>query len=509
MKLLLNLNISLLLVVLVYSCQPAANKNNNAHGHAHDAHGNHIETRPVLSQTIWTDKTELFVEFPAFVVGKTSSFAAHFTQLKGHKAISDGSVTVSLIKGGKGLRNTAQKPSSPGIFRTALKPNSPGIYQLVFEVSAKNYHDKILIPNVRVFKSEDEAGKESIEKENPNEISFLKEQAWKIAFQTQKVEVRDVYDVIATSGTWRATEEANRKLVASANGIVDFIRKELIPGSEVKKGETLFAIGGNMLTENNLRAELTKAASVFQQAKAAYERKEKLHQSEIISKAEFELVKSEYEQAKAHYEALQKDYKNGVKLLKAPFDGIIKQIGVRNGDFINEGTTMLTISQPNARLLECQVSQMYSIRKENIFNIWYALKGKLWSDLASTEGTVLTVGNMVSKEQPNVLVYAKVNEAVNSPEGALIEVQIGYGNAVKRTVVPIEALLEDYGQYSVIVQVSGESFERRTIETGRQNGDWIEVLKGLEPGEVVVTKGAYQVKMASMSGKAPAHGHEH
>jgi cobalt-zinc-cadmium efflux system membrane fusion protein len=34
-------------------------------------------------------------------------------------------------------------------------------------------------------------------------------------------------------------------------------------------------------------------------------------------------------------------------------------------------------------------------------------------------------------------------------------------------------------------------------------------LSGLKLGEVVVTKGAYQVKMASMSGQVPAHGHSH
>ena len=60
-----------------------------------------------------------------------------------------------------------------------------------------------------------------------------------------------------------------------------------------------------------------------------------------------------------------------------------------------------------------------------------------------------------------------------------------------------------------MVQLSGESFERRSITIGKRNGENVEVLKGLEAGDVVVTTGAYQVKMASMSGTTPAHGHEH
>ena len=95
------------------------------------------------------------------------------------------------------------------------------------------------------------------------------------------------------------------------------------------------------------------------------------------------------------------------------------------------------------------------------------------------------------------------------PEGSLTPVQIAMGDATQNTMIPVNALLEDYGSYSVIVQLSGEGFERRTVKIGKRNGKNVEILQGLEVGEVVVTKGAYQVKMASMSGSTPAHGHEH
>ena len=53
------------------------------------------------------------------------------------------------------------------------------------------------------------------------------------------------------------------------------------------------------------------------------------------------------------------------------------------------------------------------------------------------------------------------------------------------------------------------SRERRPVQLGKRNGEYVEVLTGLKAGEYVVTKGAYQVKMASMSSQVPAHGHEH
>ncbi|MFT7592124.1 MAG: cobalt-zinc-cadmium efflux system membrane fusion protein, partial [bacterium] len=44
---------------------------------------------------------------------------------------------------------------------------------------------------------------------------------------------------------------------------------------------------------------------------------------------------------------------------------------------------------------------------------------------------------------------------------------------------------------------------------GNRNGGEIEIVSGLKDNEVIVTKGAYQVKMQAMSGQAPPHGHAH
>ena len=102
-----------------------------------------------------------------------------------------------------------------------------------------------------------------------------------------------------------------------------------------------------------------------------------------------------------------------------------------------------------------------------------------------------------------------MNDHINVPDGSLTQVQIAMGDGKPTTIVPESALLEDYGNYSVMVQLSGESFERRPITIGKRNGKNVEALKGLQVGEVVVTTGAYQVKMASMSSSTPAHGHAH
>ena len=75
-----------------------------------------------LSVTRWTDKTELFAEYPPLVVGGTSRFAIHLTRLDSFKALTEGNVEVRL-QGGAGQPEVfrVDAPSRPGIFGVDVK----------------------------------------------------------------------------------------------------------------------------------------------------------------------------------------------------------------------------------------------------------------------------------------------------------------------------------------------------------------------------------------------------
>jgi multidrug efflux pump subunit AcrA (membrane-fusion protein) len=61
----------------------------------------------------------------------------------------------------------------------------------------------------------------------------------------------------------------------------------------------------------------------------------------------------------------------------------------------------------------------------------------------------------------------------------------------------------------VFVQVEGEAFERRVVRIGARDRGFVEVSTGVSPGEHVVSRGAWSVKLAASSGAIPAHGHSH
>jgi len=497
-----------IIIVLAFLAMSCNNKVEDAHAHNED--GSHVgEEIPRLSHTIWTDKTELFVEFPALIVGNGSKFAAHLTVLDNHQPVREGSVTVSLIKDGKGIRNTADAPSSSGIFSPAIQPKEAGNYQLVFELTTPEYSDKISIDDVVVYATTDEAIKALGTEEEDEAISFLKEQAWKIDFQTAPVVSGKIYDVINTSGVWMPSPGSTKSLAAKSNGVVDFKVNNLTEGTAVKQGQLLMSLNSQGLASNNLSTDIASAKATFQQAKSEYERKKELYESKIVPKSEFEKVESSFEIAKANYQSLVSGVSGGSKQIRAPFDGFIKSITVSNGDYVEQGVALVTIGTHQSRVLKAQLAPNYGLAMGNVQGIWYQDNDNLWKDATDAEGKILSIGKDVERENPLISVFAEVNATVDMPIGSLTPVQIAMGNATQNTMIPVNALLEDYGSYSVIVQLSGESFERRPVKIGKRNGENVEILEGLQVGEVVVTTGAYQVKMASMSGSTPAHGHEH
>ena len=75
--------------------------------------------------------------------------------------------------------------------------------------------------------------------------------------------------------------------------------------------------------------------------------------------------------------------------------------------------------------------------------------------------------------------------------------------------IPLSSVMEEQGNYYVFVQTGGESFLKRQIVLANNDGLQTEISSGLAEGERLVTKGAYQIKLAAMAGELPVHGHTH
>ena len=479
-----------------------------AHGHPHEESA----LEPV-SYTIYTDKTELFVEFKPLVVGETSSFAAHLTRL-GEKftPLTEGQLTVSLVKGNQGIRNKVEKPRSPGIFGPSLQPKTAGQgYSLIFEVKAKDFKDRIEIPNVPVYADAKAALADAGEHQAPGGevIPFLKEQAWKTDFATQRVTPQPFHHIIKASGQIMPAQGDEKVVTANASGVVTLAGSQVVAGAPVAAKAKLFTISGGGVTEGNVDTRYQELRTSYQRAQADYARAKELVEDKIISQREFEQRKATYDNAAVAYRAISRNYGPGGQTIYAPISGFITSVQVSDGQHVEAGQPLASVSQNERLVLRAEVSQAEAAKLANVSSASFKVPGGEVFDTKKLNGRLLAYGKSAGAGSFLIpITFEVANEGGITP-GSFVEVYLRSAAIPNALVVPMSAIMEDQGTYYVYVQTAGETFERREVAMGPSDGVRVQLLSGIKPGERVVTLGAYQIKLSSASGEVPAHGHEH
>jgi len=497
---------------LLAGCKEDIHQHGGAeHGHPHGDEAHTDAVPGPLAYTLYTDKSELFVEFKPLIVGETSKFAAHFTQLgKSFKAITEGSVAVSLIGNETQLTDKAESPSSPGIFRLALNPENSGTYQLVFDIQTKEYSDKIIIANNTVYPDTKTALVNQQEQTIGEEIVYLKEQAWKIDFANMEVKRQPFTEIIKTTGQILPAQGDETTITAKSKGIITFGNNKKLIGSAVNSGETLFTISGAGLTEGNLDAKYKEAKNNYEKSKIDFERAKGLVKDNVISQKYFQETQLRYKNAQSAFNTIEKNYTAGGHKITSPTQGYIKNVMVSEGEYVKIGQPIASVSQNRKLILTAEVSQKYFSKLNGISsaNFTTSYDSKIYST-DSLKGKLISYGKSANDNAYYIPVNFEIDNNGEIIPGSFVEVILKTRAIKDALVIPYSALMEEQGNYFAYVQTSGEGFQKRELKIGANDGMNVQVLAGIKEGERVVIKGGYQIKLATMSGKMPAHGHEH
>lgn len=247
---------ALALLLCLAACNRDAHppEDHGDHGHGHDAAE---DPRPGLVFTLWDAHTELFVEFPALVVGQESRFAAHLTRLSDFAAVNDGTMTAELSDGSDILRAVADAPSRPGIFRPTLTPTRPGSFHLVLRHDGLSAtHD---LGQITVYPNIDAAVAAAPPEADAGGVTFLKEQQWQIPFATQPVATRSLRPSLAVYATLRSRPDGEVSIHAPVAGRLGAGAGRFPQmGARITKDEVLAAIVPQ-LGQDSDRATLDRA----------------------------------------------------------------------------------------------------------------------------------------------------------------------------------------------------------------------------------------------------------
>ncbi len=481
----------------------------NDHGHAHDDHG------AAISITQYTDKSELFMEHEPLVEDVSTELIIHLTRTSDFTPITRGSLEVRVISAsGQTYSIIDDAPARDGIFLPVVSVPFTDTARMELRLKSSQLEDVQILENVEVHAPGYHPPHEEEEAEDPNAISFLKEQQWKIEYALEQVQSRLVYQAVLATGTLSLPASGEAVLPSPASGLVRFANgSQLETGIEVSQGEILFVID----PDASWQAGLAKLSEDYQLAKAELDRVNALQEQNAVSKrriqeAEIRLQTLTTALRQMGGEAALDGSANLQARAKTPLDGLISEIYVKPGQRVEAGQALALVINSDSLILDAQTVPSRLEKLGPITDATFRPSG------SSRVFSVSEMGGHVVSNTPLAVSgsnLASVRFHFDNPDrqfiaGTRVSVQLLGGEASSDGVaIPVAAIQEEEGIPIVYVQTEGETVEKRYPKLGANDGSYTQALSGIEAGERVVTKGATFIRLSTLSTSEMGHGHAH
>jgi len=306
---------------------------------------------------------------------------------------------------------------------------------------------------------------------------------------TVKASVQEWQPKLEAVGSLRAVNGADLSLEVA--GIVDQI--DFKSGDDVKAGQVLLR-----LRADDDMAKLRSLEAVAQLAQINYDRDQKQFKAQAVSQATLDsdaaTLKNDLAQVAQQKAIVDK------KTLRAPFDGHLGVRLVDLGQYLNAGTTIVTLQALDPLYVDFFLPQQALDRVRVSQPL--AVKIDAYPD-RSFAGEILAINSVVDPSSRNVQVRA----TLHNPEHLLLPgmyatVDIATGQPQRYVTLPQTAITYNpYGNTVYVVEEKGKNPQGRPllvarqtfVETGAKRGDQVAVLSGIKDGDTVVSAG--QVKL--------------
>lgn len=344
-----------------------------------------------------------------------------------------------------------------------------------------------------------------------NTVAFSHEQMEKVDFEVMKVVKQPICQIIKTTARVMPSQDNMKIITTATDGIVEFAKDKLVEGLDLAEGIVVFTINNSEMAQGNLSVLQEEITADYNRAKADYERKKSLSADRLITENDLQEAEAEYLKAKKAYDNIQENFAGGKQVIKSPISGYVKDIFVANGSYVVAGQELMTICQAGRLYLRADLQPKYFPVLKNVVsaNFKSLNNNKLYS-LDDLNGRLLSYGKATSFDNPLIPVTFEIDDNDELVSGSFVELYIMTKDENEGIMVPNSALIEEMGSFFVFVEVRHELFEKRAVTVGASDGFNTQIVRGLEPDETIVSKGAIYIKLAQGSGKLDPHaGHVH
>jgi len=477
-----------------------------------------------VAVTRWSDRTELFMEYPPLVAGGKGRAAVHFTDIRTFKAVAEGKVTIELKQDGQVVQSfETDGPSVPGIFGVDLEPRQPGSYSFSVSLHSPNGTDTHELGTVTVYPNAEEAlaapGAAAVEA-----IPFLKEQQWTLDFATELATERDIRESLRVTGEVQPRSGGEVEVTAPITGRVASSSPIPVLGASVAEGQTLAFLSPPTPAPADLPAlelALAEANADLERAQRERQRVERLFEvgavpANRVYQAQHEETVAEArvkaaEQRLAQYEDTRRadgaSASQSLFTIRSPLSGIIASVSAIPGSNQTQGDRLFRIVAVDRVYVVASVPEAEAYQVPQLSGGEIELPG---TERAVPVQRVVSVSRFIDPDSRTLsLIYEVDNSDRKLAIGQALSVRLFLSQATKAVAVPEDAVVDDGGRPVLFVQVAGESFARRPARLGARASGYVQVLEGVRPGERIVSRGAYLIRLAALSPQIPAHGHVH
>ncbi|MCB9508513.1 MAG: efflux RND transporter periplasmic adaptor subunit [Myxococcales bacterium] len=504
------------------------------------------ELEPVTT-TQFGEHVLLFMENPPLVRGESARFLAHFSVLATGEPIRAG--RVDLVIGSTSLRVDA--PKRDGLFTPEASFPDAGRWPVHITVTSDQAVETLDLGEVIVHAdtaAARAAGEAEAGEDAASSIPFLMEQQWKVKLLLAPTRPAHLTQRLVVPARLTPAEGSAAVVTAPISGRLLAPPESPFPrrGETVERGRTLALVEPLLtaaeatqlqalrlefdLRRLDLEQTLADARARVRFAEIERDRLSGLRTSGLATQQQLDgserdlalasVAVTSAESAQAALDAIharQASSPIGTDgtlrfAVPAPIGGVLAETGRVVGEAVEAGDPLFRIVDGSQLWIEARVSEFdiaSAMAARDAVAVFSALPG-VRVPLRRSGAQLLALAPEVDATTHTVVVRGVL--ADGDPRllpGMLSELEIGVASVDAAVVIPFEAIVMDQGLPVAYVMHGGESFDRRDLVLGVRDGDFVEVVSGVAPGEHVATRGASTIRMAAMSPAAFGPGHAH
>jgi membrane fusion protein (multidrug efflux system) len=280
-------------------------------------------------------------------------------------------------------------------------------------------------------------------------------------------------------GTARANEAVD--ITAKLSNRVTAIRFR--EGQQVKAGDVLVEFDGEQA-----RAALAEAEAALSDSRSQFKRSRELYQTKALSEAQLDQLQATLKANEARVAGAQSQLNDTI--IRAPFAG---RVGLRNvsvGSFVSPGTVITTLDDTSTIKLDFSVPEVFLATLAEGLEV--SARTAAYPD-TEFKGKVSSIDSRLDPVSRSIVVRARIdNKDGRLKPGMFMTVKLLRADSLA-LMLPEEALVPE-GNRKFVFVVRGGKAERVEVQTGRRRPGEVEIVSGLEEGDVVVTEGTQKIR---------------